>query len=172
CFVSQHNLTLTEEHFGVRLPNSRIVFNPIKINRHPLEFPSTKEGYRVACIGRLFLIDKGQDILIRILNQDKWKNRSITISLIGSGPDEQNIQEMIDLYQLDNVRIEKYVEDIESLWLNYHALILPSRSEGLPLTIIEAMAAGRPVIVSNAGGNAEMVCEGETGFVGEANKIS
>src|SRR5690606_4851215 len=73
-------------------------------------------------------------------------------------------------YRLDNVQVESFQSDMESLWLSFHALVLPSRSEGLPLTIIEAMAAGRPVITTNAGGNAEIVANGVTGFIGEANE--
>jgi len=172
CFVSFHNLRLTEEQFGIRLSNSKVIFNPIKIKRQALRYPPTNQGFRLACIGRFFLIDKGQDILIRVLAQKKWRNRPITISFIGNGIDLINIKEMIDLYKLDNIQIENYQNDMESVWLNFHALILPSRSEGLPLTIIEAMAAGRPVIITNAGGNSEMVEQGVTGFIGEANKHS
>lgn len=172
CFVSFHNLRLTEEQFGLRLINSKVIFNPIKIKRTALKYPHTNEGFRLACMGRFFLIDKGQDILIRILAQKKWRNRPITISLIGNGIDLINIKDMIDLYKLENIRIESFRNDIENVWLNFHALILPSRSEGLPLTIIEAMAVGRPVIVTNAGGSSELVEEGVTGFIGEANDRS
>src|SRR5690554_522821 len=172
CFVSYHNLRLTEEQFGFRFNNSKVVFNPVKLKRKPLLYPSTTQGFRLACVGRLFLLDKGQDILIRILAQERWRRRPITVSLIGDGIDRVNIKEMIALYQLDNIQIESFHNNMESLWMNFHALVLPSRSEGLPLTIIEAMAAGRPVITTNAGGNSEMVMDGITGFVGEANKRS
>src|SRR5690606_14846293 len=128
CFVSYHNLRLTEAQLGVRFNNSTVIFNPVKLNRQATKYRSTAEGFRLACIGRLFLIDKGQDILIRILAQQKWKRRPITISLIGSGIDLVNIREMINLYQLDNILIENYHNDVGSLWRNFHALILPSRS--------------------------------------------
>jgi glycosyltransferase involved in cell wall biosynthesis len=64
------------------------------------------------------------------------------------------------------------LNDIEKVWEHHHALVLPSRSEGLPLSLVEAMAAGRPVIVTDAGGNAELVEEGITGFVGHINETS
>lgn len=172
CFVSFHNLRLTEEQFGVKIKNSRVVFNPIKVERQPLKYPSTDSGFHLACIGRLFLIDKGQDTLIRILSQRKWRDRPLTVSFIGDGIDRISIKEMVDFYKLKNIYFIDYQSDVRSLWLNYHALILPSRSEGLPLTMMEAMAAGRPVIVSNAGGNAEFIEDGLTGFVGEANRYS
>jgi glycosyltransferase involved in cell wall biosynthesis len=61
--------------------------------------------------------------------------------------------------------------DLKSIWTDHHALIMPSRSEGLPLTIIEAMSLGRPVITTNAGGNKEIIQHGVTGFIGEANEL-
>src|SRR5690606_26036107 len=125
---SAHNLKLTEEQFGVRLNNSRIVINPIKIKREVIPYPPTKQGFRLACIGRYFLIDKGQDILIKILSQEKWRERSIHVSFYGDGVDLINIQELIDLLEVANITIEKKNESIEDLWKSYHALIVPSRS--------------------------------------------
>lgn len=167
CFVSRHNKELTEEQFGFRFQNSRIVFNPVKIRRQFCEFPSSRNGFRLACVARLFLIDKGQDILIKVMAQKKWRERPISISLIGAGADAKNIQELINLFQLNNVKVDGIRDNMEGFWKDFHALILPSRSEGLPLAIIEAMAVGRPVIAANAGGNAEIVKDGITGFVGE-----
>jgi glycosyltransferase involved in cell wall biosynthesis len=60
-----------------------------------------------------------------------------------------------------------YEPNIESIWAAHHALILPSRGEGLPLALVEAMWCGRPAIVTDSGGNAEIVEEGVTGFVAD-----
>lgn len=166
-FVSQHNYKLTEEQFGVRLPNGRVIFNPVKVSRYPLPFPDTSKGYKLACVARLFLLDKGQDILIRILGQEKWKNRPFSVSFVGSGDDLEPLRAMAKLLAIQNVEFIGQVDNIESIWHNYHALILPSRSEGLPLSVVEAMASGRPVIITNAGGTAEIVEDGATGFVGK-----
>src|SRR5690606_10866801 len=75
CFVSHHNLQLTEDQFGMKLTNSKVIFNPIKLKRQILKYPSTANGIRLACLGRFFLIDKGQDILISVLAQQKWRDR-------------------------------------------------------------------------------------------------
>jgi len=164
-FVSKHNLRLTEEQFGIRLTNGHIIFNPLKIGEIQ-PYPDTENGLRLACVGRLFLLDKGQDILLRIMNEKKWRDRPITISFIGSGIDERGLKDMAALFDLDNVFFTGQVKDMDALWREYHALILPSRSEGLPLSMVEAMAAGRIVIISKAGGNTELIKEGETGFSG------
>jgi glycosyltransferase involved in cell wall biosynthesis len=169
-FVSHHNRRLTEEQFGLKLFNSDIVVNPIQAGLKVLPFPEIKHGYRLACVGRLFVIDKGQDMLLRILAKPKWKRRNIVISFFGNGPDKEGLIEMSNLLGLENVIFSGYGEDINDIWATHHALILPSRSEGLPLTLIEAMYVGRTAIVTNAGGNNEVIQHGVTGFVAEANE--
>ncbi len=171
-FVSKHNLKITEEQFGIRLPNSSIIINPVKTKVNPLPFPIKINGIKLACIGRLFLIDKGQDILLRILATSKWRERNVSISLLGKGEDEEAIKDLIKLFGLKNISFNGYSDDMVEIWKDHHALILPSRSEGLPLTIIEAMSFARPVIASNAGGNSEVIQDGITGFIGEANETS
>ncbi|PSL44681.1 glycosyltransferase involved in cell wall biosynthesis [Chitinophaga niastensis] len=169
-FVSNHNRQLTEEQFGTRFPKSEIIYNTVKVARQIIPMPGTEEGFRLACIGRYFLLDKGQDILIRIMAQPKWRTRPVTISFIGSGVDKEGLMEMVELLGVENVQFLDYVEDITGLWQNHHALILPSRSEGLPLVLLEAMACGRTAIVSAAGGNQEVITDGVSGFVGHANE--
>jgi glycosyltransferase involved in cell wall biosynthesis len=169
-FVSNRNKKLTEEQFGICLPKSEVIYNPVKVSRQILPMPGTKQGFKLACIGRYFLLDKGQDILIRIMAQPKWKARPIVISFIGSGIDKEGLIEMAALLGLENIRFLDFVEDIEELWKNYHALILPARSEGLPLVLLEAMACGRTAIVSTAGGNGEVITDGVNGFIGYANE--
>lgn len=169
-FVSEHNRKLTEEQFGLKLINSDIVINPIKPGLTPLPYPPTIPEFRLACIGRLFVIDKGQDMLIRMLAMPKWKERNIKVSFFGTGPDREALGEMATMLQLKNVTFPGHTGELNEIWSNHHALILPSRSEGLPLTLIEAMCMGRMAIVSNAGGNAEIVQHGTTGYVAQANE--
>jgi glycosyltransferase involved in cell wall biosynthesis len=170
-FVSKHNLTLTEEQFGIRLRNAQVVSNPIKIERKPQNFPNTNQGYRLACIGRFLLIDKGQDILIRIMAQEKWKARPLKVSFFGQGQDKAALIDLAGLLGANNVEFLDPQYDIEKLWENYHALVLPSRFEGMPLVLLEAMALGKTAIVSDAGGSAELITDGKTGFIGQPNNI-
>lgn len=169
-FVSQQNKRITEEQFGIRLPDSSVIHNPVKVPIGTLPFPSGVPVYRLACVGRLFVIDKGQDILLRILSQEKWKNRPVIVSFIGTGPDQEGLREMAALLNVTNIEFRGHVDNIEMLWKEHHALLLPSRSEGLPLAMIEAMAVGRPVIVTDAGGNAEVIENEVNGFLSACNE--
>ncbi|GGC67735.1 hypothetical protein GCM10011387_21460 [Pedobacter quisquiliarum] len=169
-FVSKHNLNLTEEQFGMRFENGGIILNPVKTKVNPLPYPTIQDGFKLACVGRIFVIDKGQDILLRILAQDKWKGRDVSVTFFGSGPDKQGLMEMAALLNVTNIAFSDFTTDIHEIWSSHHALILPSRSEGLPLTVIEAMSLGRVVIATNAGGTNEIVKEGVTGFLGDASE--
>jgi glycosyltransferase involved in cell wall biosynthesis len=170
-FVSKHNLHLTEEQFGTRLINCKVIFNPLKVGSIQ-PYPDTNDGFKLACVGRLFILDKGQDILLRILSTEKWKSRNISISFVGSGVDDDGLKEMAKLLDTGNVNFAGQVKDIDKLWKQHHALVLPSRSEGLPLSLVEAMAAGRIAIISKAGGNTELIEEGVTAFSGYPNEAS
>lgn len=170
-FVSKHNLLLTEEQFGRRFPNGHVLFNPLKIGK-TYPYPDTSKGIKLACVGRLFLIDKGQDILLRVLDSQKWRDRPITVTFVGQGTDEEAIKDMVRLLDVKNVSFAGQVQDMDELWRNYHGLVLPSRNEGLPLSIVEAMAAGRVVIVTKSGGNTELLEENVTGFSGHVNEES
>jgi glycosyltransferase involved in cell wall biosynthesis len=167
-FVSEHNLQYTRYQFGMDIPASERVYYPIRRYKEPLSFPSTEEIYRLACIGRLFILDKGQDIILRILSEPAWRARNIQVDFIGSGGDKEALMDMAEYLNLPNVRFIGYSTN-EHIWEDYHALLLPSRSEGLPLVVQEAMASGRISIAGNAGGTAELVVDGRNGFLGEAN---
>ncbi len=169
-FVSRHNQRLTEEQFGIRFTNAQQVWNPVKISRQLIPYPVKDQQLRLACVGRLFIIDKGQDILLRVLSEEPWKSRPVTVSFIGSGHDEDGLKELTKLLNVKNVDFAGHRSDIESLWKDYHALILPSRSEGMALSVLEAMAAGRPVIVTDAGGHEDLIKHGITGFIADATK--
>lgn len=168
-FVSRQNQQLTEEQFGFRFSNACVMHNPVRFTPKALPFPEQTEPVRLACIGRLFIIDKGQDILLRILSTDKWRSRPVQVSFIGTGPDEEGLQQMARLLDLNNVVFTGPAADMQTVWQTHHALVLPSRSEGAPLVVLEALAMGRPVIAAKAGGTPEYVQEGVNGFLAEAN---
>jgi glycosyltransferase involved in cell wall biosynthesis len=169
-FVSNSNQRLLETQLGVQLTNAEIVRNPFNVRREAAPaWPPTNGLVSLACIGRLDPGAKGQDILLNVLARDVWRARPIRVSFFGKGRSEEGLRRLAERLQLQKrVRFCGHIDNIESVWATHHALVLPSRYEGLPLAIVEAMHCGRPAIVTDVAGNAEIVEDGVTGFVAEA----
>ena len=120
---------------------------------------------RLACIGRLWVVEKGQDLLIRVLARDKWRQRPLSVTFVGAGPHRAALEAMAAYHRVDRVSFAGFVDDVAAIWNDHHGLILPSRCEGLPLVLVEAMLSGRVSIASDVAGIAEVVDEGATGFL-------
>jgi glycosyltransferase involved in cell wall biosynthesis len=169
-FVSQSNLRLLETQLGVELSNAEVVRNPFNVRweANP-PYPDSGEVIRLACVGRLDPAAKGQDLLLQVLASEPWRSRPVEVSFYGTGPMEAGLRRLTERLRLtERVRFCGHENDIERVWATHQALVLPSRFEGLPLAIVEAMLCGRPVIVTDVAGNAELVEDGVTGFVAEA----
>jgi len=171
-FVSNGNVRLVERMLGCSLPKARVVRNPFNVNydvRCP--FPEANGSWLLACVARLDPAAKGQDLLLEVLRQEKWRRRNIKVSFYGKGHNAVSVREMASVYGLENVAFCGHVEDIERLWRNHHLLVLPSRFEGLPLALVEAMLCARPAVVTDVAGNAEILEDGKTGFIAEAPTV-
>lgn len=168
-FVSEHNRRLTEEQLGFALPHAAIVRNPFLVPWEPrMEWPDERGGLRLACVGRLHPKEKGQDLLLRVLARPRWRERPLSVTFFGDGLQRGSLERMTANLGLGNVTFAGFVRDVEAMWRGRHALILPSRCEGLPLALVEAMLCSRVPIVTDAGGNAEVVDDGVTGYVAAA----
>jgi glycosyltransferase involved in cell wall biosynthesis len=170
-FVSRHNLQLTECQIGETLANAELVHNPFLVSGAPLPWPRTEDSrVKLACVARLETGEKGQDILLQVLARPRWRDRNVSVSFFGAGHNGEALRALAGHLALDNVEFPGFVSDVESIWRTHHALVLPSRTEGMPLALIEAMMCGRFGIVTNEGGSAEIVEEGRTGFIAGAAK--
>jgi glycosyltransferase involved in cell wall biosynthesis len=78
---------------------------------------------------------------------------------------------MADELKLTNVSFAGQVKNIEKIWSEHHALVLASRFEGMPLVVVEAMLCARPCVVTNVGGNADLVRDAVNGFVARAATV-
>ena len=168
-FVSYHNKKMAERQLAQCLPNAKVLQNPLNLTELTLvKFPP-KLTVKFANVARLDTSYKGQDILFEALSSVVWKERDWQCNLYGSGLDENYLHDLAEYYEIaDKVNFLGYVNDIRAVWKNNHILLLPSRAEGTPLALVEAMICGRPAVVTDVGGNSEWVKEGLTGFIAEA----
>jgi glycosyltransferase involved in cell wall biosynthesis len=170
-FVSADNRTIVESNLAFDLSHSEIVDNPFMVRADAAPaWPSTEPFYKLAYVGRIHFVSKSQDLLIQVLRQPKWRARPLKITMWGNDDGcLALVQEMIKLYGLEEqLSYGGFSNDIESLWSQHHALLLPSRMEGNALSLIEAMLCGRMPITTDVGRAAELIDDGTSGFIASA----
>lgn len=101
---------------------------------------------------------KGQDILIEAYSKLSYiEKEKIEIDFVGTGEMEDWLKGKISELELCNLKTLGIRYDVPELLANSDLFILPSREEGLPMAIIEAMRAGLPIIATKVGGVQELV---------------
>jgi len=171
-FVSEGNRLLLEKQIGRLLPNAEVVFNPFNVPfdaRPP--WPEEHSPLRLGCVARMEPSAKGQDVLFETLALPRWRARDVCVTLAGTGPWEKGLRRYANWLELTSVYFAGFVSDIEAFWRSHHALVLPSRHEGLPLALVEALLCGRPAIVTDIPGNTELLTDGITGFIARAPDV-
>jgi glycosyltransferase involved in cell wall biosynthesis len=173
-FVSDTNRRMAEKQLACELPNAEVVRNPFNVDfdASPPWPPLGQQGeLRFACVGRLEPVGKGQDILFEALAGPAWAARNWRLHLYGGGENRGGLERWAQRLGLaDRIVFEGHTVDIEKIWSLNHVLVMPSRIEGLPLALIEAMLCGRPVVATDVAG-AEVIEEGVTGFLAEAPTV-
>jgi glycosyltransferase involved in cell wall biosynthesis len=168
AFVAEANRRAAERLLGAALRHAVVVQNPVRLAPEALPWPGGEQA-ELAAVARLEAGAKGQDLLLEALAGERWRSRPWRLTLYGSGPHQGWLEVLVRHYHLEGrVDFAGHVDDVRAVWLRSHLLVLPSRAEGTPLSLLEAMALGRPVVVTDVGGNAEWVIPGETGFVAPA----
>jgi glycosyltransferase involved in cell wall biosynthesis len=172
-FVSQASIDLSRRQFATPLLNAKVVRNPFNVHydAQPPWPGDPSQELLLACIGRLEMGTKGQDLLLEVLSLPHWRERKVHVSLIGEGINGRVLRRRAEQLKLASVQFLGFQNNIEEIWSKHHALVLPSRQEGMPLTLVEAMLCARPCIVTDVGGNRELVRDDVNGFIAKAPKI-
>jgi glycosyltransferase involved in cell wall biosynthesis len=119
----------------------------------------------IGFIGNLNL-EKGLLYLIESVKNLSSDFKDLCCLIIGDGPDEDYLKEKISEYQLsDNFVFLGPRKDINNILKLMNIFVLPSLREGLPLVILEAMAASCPVIATNIDGIPEIINHKENGWL-------
>ena len=115
------------------------------------------------CAGRLEE-QKGQDVLLEALAEVRRRGLEFTVALAGEGSQRAALERRVESLGLaSQVRLLGQLDDVAPLLAAADAVVLPSRWEGLPLGLLEALVRGRPVVASAVGGIPEVVEDGVHG---------
>jgi glycosyltransferase involved in cell wall biosynthesis len=119
------------------------------------------ESFTVLCAARLEP-EKGVGMFVRAVAAARRSRPGIRGLVAGEGPERPRLEQ---LAAGSGVELLGVRDDVRDLMAAADAVALTSEAEALPMSVLEAMAAARPVIVTDIGGMAEAVVQGETGLI-------
>jgi glycosyltransferase involved in cell wall biosynthesis len=123
------------------------------------------DEFVLVCTARLSA-EKGIDILLSAMSQIIQKDVSCRCIVIGDGALKEELLEQAKSLGLSlHVFFEGFQADVRSYLCAADAFVLTSHIEGLPFSVLEAMACGLPCVVTNVGGNSEAVVHNVNGLV-------
>jgi glycosyltransferase involved in cell wall biosynthesis len=115
-------------------------------------------AYLVATIGRIHFRDKGQDFAIKAIARRRHELQSYSFAFVGEGPDASRLREMISAFELsEQVKLLPWTPNPAEIYAGIDMLLIPSRFEGVPLVMLEAMSYKVPIVASDSDGMAEML---------------
>jgi glycosyltransferase involved in cell wall biosynthesis len=124
---------------------------------------------RIVAVGRL---KAPKDFLTLVRALARLASDSFEAVIVGDGPDREQLEaEIGSLGLAGQVRLAGERRDVPELLARADVFALASRSEGMPVSVLEAMAAGLPVVASWVGGVSEQVVDGETGLLVEPGDV-
>jgi sugar transferase (PEP-CTERM/EpsH1 system associated) len=150
------------------IDTARYGSNPAARATRPLLHAFAPPGTRlIGTVGRLDAVKHHAgliDALHALCARDPDHGRTLRLAIVGEGRERPALDRRTrELGLEDQVRLLGDRDDVPALLAEFDAFALPSIAEGIPLTVLEAMATGLPVVASRVGGVGEAVVDGETG---------
>jgi glycosyltransferase involved in cell wall biosynthesis len=123
------------------------------------------DAFLVGWVGRMTGVKRTSDVLLAF-RRVRERGVDAYLCMIGDGPEREQLEQRA--HQLGIMRrtlFLGYQEEVAPYYAALDAMILPSGNEGTPVSAIEALAAGRPVVATRVGGLPDVVRDGEDGFL-------
>lgn len=135
-----------------------LVYNPVDVSRFNT-LKKEHDGIQVVTVGRLS-VEKNQKLLIEAIQKISELHPEVTLKILGDGPLRKEIEDQIKQSSLEQVvELEGNVPNVEEYFSRSDIFALSSVYEGLPLVVLEAMAAGLPIVSTDVGGVKDIVTD-------------
>jgi glycosyltransferase involved in cell wall biosynthesis len=174
-FPSQWSYELTCNQLLHVFKNYKLFANPLNLNPPQSLTPFQQEAGKminIAMVGSLTIQWKGHDIILQTLSQSNWLKKNWHLNIYGDGKDKAYIESLMKYLNLtERVSLIGHVKDVNAIWNQNDLLVMPSRVENAPISIVEAMICGKPVVSTNIGGIAEWINE-KTGYLAKAPNVT
>ncbi|MFX0194952.1 MAG: glycosyltransferase family 4 protein [Candidatus Hodarchaeota archaeon] len=142
-----------------------VVYFGVDVRENDIKFKLKRRGKpSILFIGRVSK-EKGCDCLLRACKRIADQGKSFKLTLVGDGDIKCFSDMAVELGIDGRVIFAGYRREVSGFLKESEIFIFPSMGEGLPISILEAMAYGLPVIASNVGGIPEAIQHGENGYL-------
>jgi colanic acid/amylovoran biosynthesis glycosyltransferase len=168
--ISQFNKRFLIGHWpDINSENIHVIRCGVDINKFVPINKNTDINRDVKLLNVARLVElKNISFLIRICEQLRERGYRYICTIVGDGPKRNNLERQIRELDLEDRIILKGAmaqEDIVSFYQHADIFILTSKSEGIPVVTMEALASGLPVVAPDITGIPELVIDGQTGFL-------
>jgi glycosyltransferase involved in cell wall biosynthesis len=153
-------------HNGIP-PSSELPFQP-----SPDEEISTfcRGSFTLGSVGRLSP-EKGYDVLIRAVNTVVGRGLPIKLVILGEGQERTKLERLIaDCGLTERVSLPGYKHNARDYIPLFDVFVLSSFTEGLPITLLEAMGSGRPIVATKVGSIPDVLDGGKAGLLVDPNQ--
>ncbi len=147
-----------------RIKNVPVVYNGVVCENYQ---GKKKEhvGIKLIAVGTLYEV-KNYTYLIDCFNELGKKVENVSLVILGDGPLKENLQKQVkDLGIVDKVQFVGAVSNVKNYLLSADIFVSSSHYEGLPLSMLEAMASGLPIVANDVGGIKDILIDGFNGYL-------
>lgn len=143
------------------------IYNGIDIDifKYSNDIKKNNESINLINIGTLYHV-KNHELLIEAFYEVQKNYPNITLEIVGDGELRSILERKIKKYKLkEKIILKGYLENVSKELKKSDIYVMSSNYEGLPLSILEAMACGLPIIATNVGGIPEVVTNNKNGIL-------
>ncbi len=171
--LSQDLAGYLREQVGLRADKIRVICNGVDCDRFtPVSAGQRDTPLRLISVGRLQEVKDPLNVLRAFAALRELRPQvPMSLELVGDGPLLPACREFVASAGLgEQVSLPGAASDIDKRLRQADLFVLGSQAEGISNTVLEAMASGLPVVATNVGGNAELIVDGETGYLVPASQ--
>lgn len=157
--ISNRNQKFLCAYYGLSEKQVPVVYNPVELSKFNASHRTGTEVFTFITAGR-FSAQKNQKMMYRAFAEFLKKGYDARLVMLGRGEEEENLKTLAcELDMHDRIDYPGFVPNVEDYLTNADVFLLSSDYEALPLAVLEAMAAGLPIISTDVGGVCDIVTD-------------
>ena len=157
--ISHQNQKFLCEYYGLSEGQIPVVYNPVELSKFDVSKEETTDQFTFITAGR-FSAQKNQQMMYRAFAAFTKKGYDARLVMLGKGEEEEKLKALAEeLGICDRIDYPGFVPNVETYLVNADVFLLSSNYEALPLAVLEAMAAGLPIVATDVGGVCDIVTD-------------